>query len=131
MLAFDPRGLAAASHSVAWSCVRRHVVWCAGALWFGLRLCLSAQDGEIFVSLGQVGKCEGDPKVAAAFDAFNATSGGLATWETYSSLWRVRLTTYFRDQVSNSARVLPRHSYLPIPRSDAHFLLVNSDGVLC
>ena len=56
------------------------------------------EDGEIFVSLGQVGKCDADPKVKAAFQAFNETCGGAGTWETYSSLWRVRLTTYFRDQ---------------------------------
>jgi hypothetical protein len=56
------------------------------------------EDGEIFVSLGQAGKCAGDPKVKAAFDKFNASQSGAGTWETYASKWRVRLTTYFRDE---------------------------------
>lgn len=55
------------------------------------------EDGEIFVSLGQVGKCDGDPKVAAAFQKLNAT-GAAPNWNTYSSLWRLRLTARFRDK---------------------------------
>eukprot|EP00039_Didymoeca_costata_P012082 m.172848 g.172848 ORF g.172848 m.172848 type:complete len:980 (+) comp15377_c0_seq4:492-3431(+) len=50
------------------------------------------EDGEIFVSLGQVGECGADPKVMAAYNA-----SGAPNWETYSSMWRLRLTARFRD----------------------------------
>ena len=55
------------------------------------------EDGEIFVSLGQNGKCAGDPKVAAAFQKLNE-SGAVTDWNTYASLWRLRLTSRFRDK---------------------------------
>ena len=54
------------------------------------------EDGELFVSLGQVGKCDADPKVAAAFQKLNE-SGTAPNWNTFSSLWRERLTARFRD----------------------------------
>lgn len=63
------------------------------------------------MSLGQPGKCDADPKVAAAFNKFNATmgpwpdtkEGSQDAWETYASAWRVRLTDYFRDQFVNAS----------------------------
>ena len=55
------------------------------------------EDGEIFVSLGQNGECAGDPKVAAAFQKLNQ-SGTVTDWNTYASLWRLRLTSRFRDK---------------------------------
>lgn len=55
------------------------------------------EDGEIFVSLGQNGKCAGDPRVAAAFQKLNE-SGSVKDWNTYASLWRLRLTEKFRDK---------------------------------
>jgi hypothetical protein len=64
------------------------------------------EDGELFVSLGQVGKCDADPKVAAAFQKLNE-SGAAPNWNTFSSLWRERLTARFRDTFMVEYSALP------------------------
>ena len=68
------------------------------------------EDGEIFVSLGQDGKCAGDPKVKAAFDKFNASQAGAGTWETYSSTF-LRLISLCSEKVSNRSICMEFYLY--------------------